>query len=65
MVGKLHRISELFPVTIEDALRNYKVLTEEEIQPAADFIRACVRLDPSERLTAEEMLQHPWLSSPV
>ena len=63
MVGKLQRISELFPVTIEEALRNYNILTEEEIQSAAEFIRACVRLDPAERLTAEEMLQHPWLSS--
>ncbi|KIP06099.1 hypothetical protein PHLGIDRAFT_73196 [Phlebiopsis gigantea 11061_1 CR5-6] len=65
MVGKLHRISEFFPVTIEEALRNYKVLTEEEIRPAAEFIRSCVRLDPSERLTAEEIVQHPWLSSPI
>ncbi len=30
---------------------------------AVDFLRALLRLDPANRLTAEEALQHPFLSS--
>ncbi|KAJ1994951.1 Calmodulin-dependent protein kinase cmk2 [Coemansia spiralis] len=29
---------------------------------AKDFIRRCLRTDPHDRMTAEEALQHPWLS---
>ncbi|KIP04132.1 hypothetical protein PHLGIDRAFT_206381 [Phlebiopsis gigantea 11061_1 CR5-6] len=59
--GSLHRVSDLFPVSIEDALRNYDILSSEEIGPAADFIRACIRLDPRDRPTAKELASHPWL----
>lgn len=59
--GNLLRVNELFPVAIEDALRNYKILPQEEVAPAAEFIRYCIRLDPHERPSAEELLQHSWL----
>ncbi|KAJ2777896.1 Calmodulin-dependent protein kinase cmk2 [Coemansia javaensis] len=29
---------------------------------ARDFIRRCLRSNPAERMTAEEALQHPWLT---
>ncbi|KAJ1751328.1 Calmodulin-dependent protein kinase cmk2 [Coemansia sp. RSA 2523] len=29
---------------------------------AKDFIRRCLRANPNERMTAEQALQHPWLS---
>ena len=59
--GKLLRISDLYPVSIETALANYKILPEEEITPAAAFIRECLRLNSSDRPSAKELELHPWL----
>ncbi|KAF8645571.1 hypothetical protein AX16_007735 [Volvariella volvacea WC 439] len=36
-------------------------MTDEERRGAAAFMRRCLRLRPSERATAEELLQDPWL----
>jgi calcium-dependent protein kinase len=30
--------------------------------PARDFVQSLLRVDPEERLTAEQALQHPWLA---
>ena len=30
-------------------------------EAAKDLIRLCLKLDPSERLSADEALQHPWI----
>ncbi|KAK7449631.1 hypothetical protein VKT23_013106 [Stygiomarasmius scandens] len=45
--GNLLRIQELIPSSLETAMANYKIpgLEEEEINRAADFIRACLRFD--------------------
>lgn len=45
-------------------MANYKVpgLAEDEIKKAADFIRACLRLDYKERATAEELKGHAFLA---
>jgi len=61
--GKLLRIDELFPVSLEEAIANYKLLDNDEIQPAATFIRDCIRFDPKDRPTAEALTIHPWLSN--
>ncbi|KAH9929341.1 kinase-like domain-containing protein [Fomitopsis serialis] len=62
--GNLLRISELIPSSLETAMANYKVpgLSEDEIKKAADFIRACLRFDYSERATAEELQDHAFLA---
>ena len=62
LLGNLLRIEELCPVSIEDALDNYKILAAEEVSPAADFIRFCCRLNPEDRPTAEQVASHAWLS---
>ncbi|GBE83460.1 hypothetical protein SCP_0505090 [Sparassis crispa] len=59
--GKLLRISEVFPGSLESALGNYKILDEKDIKPAAEFIRSCLHLDPSKRPSAEELQLAPWL----
>jgi len=62
--GNLLRISELIPISLETAMANYNVpgLSEDEIKKAADFIRACLRFDYSERATAEELQDHAFLA---
>ncbi|KIY69683.1 kinase-like protein [Cylindrobasidium torrendii FP15055 ss-10] len=60
--GNLLHIPELIPVPIEQAMSNYAIpgLTEEDINEGADFIRACLHLDHTQRKSAEELLKHPF-----
>lgn len=58
--GSLLRISELYYVKIEDAMRNYKILPEEEIEPAARLVRSCCHIDPRERPIAETLIHDAW-----
>jgi serine/threonine-protein kinase SRPK3 len=48
-------------VGLEQALINYKVLHPDDVAPAAQFIRSCLRLDPAQRLTAEQLAADDWL----
>ncbi|KAH0835718.1 kinase-like protein [Lanmaoa asiatica] len=61
--GELLRVKreDLYPSSIEQALRNYEILPEDEVQSAAEFIRACIHLDPGARPSARELQLHPWL----
>jgi serine/threonine-protein kinase SRPK3 len=61
VLGDLLRVDELFHISIEKALANYEILPQDEIMPAATFIRECIRLDPIRRPSAESLLNHPWL----
>ncbi|KAG1841293.1 hypothetical protein DFJ58DRAFT_732469 [Suillus subalutaceus] len=54
--GKLLRIDQLFPMTLESAMMKYG-LTE-----AAAFNHACLYF-PDERSSASDLLGHPWLES--
>lgn len=45
------------------ALANYNVLSEEELLICADFIRCMLRLNPADRSTSRQLLQHEWLRS--
>ncbi|KAH0826202.1 hypothetical protein J3R83DRAFT_5642 [Lanmaoa asiatica] len=56
--GKLHRIDQMFPVSLEQAMTNYD-LPEAEVVPAARFIRACLHLNPEERSSATDLEAHP------
>ncbi|KAG6812046.1 hypothetical protein H0H92_004630 [Tricholoma furcatifolium] len=38
-------------------------LSREELAGAVDFISQCLRLEPSTRPTAEDLLNHPWLKT--
>jgi serine/threonine-protein kinase SRPK3 len=61
--GNLLRISELCPNPLEDAIASYNVVKPEQIAPLAAFIRACLRLDPNERASAEQLQVNDWLGS--
>ena len=45
-------------------MANYKIpwLSEDEIELAAGFIRACLKFDPEERPPAEELRGHEYLA---
>lgn len=60
-VGNLLRVDELFDVPVEQALSNYKILLPEQIEPAAQFIRKCIRLNPEDRPSAQDLLMDDWL----
>lgn len=61
-LGNLHRIPDLSPVSIEAALGNYDVGPTDEVELAANFIRACCRLNPFARPPARELEMHAWLA---
>ena len=61
--GNLLKIHDLINQPIDQALAIYNTLPQSEIQPAAEFIHACVRLNPADRLTAEQLLGHTWLNN--
>ncbi|KAF8957039.1 kinase-like domain-containing protein [Flammula alnicola] len=42
------------------SLRNYKVLEEADVLATAKIMQRCLRLNPKDRATAEELLQDPW-----
>ena len=46
---------------IEATLKDVSNLADYDIYPAAKFIRACLRLDPDDRQTAAQLLEHSWL----
>ncbi|KAH7905119.1 kinase-like domain-containing protein [Hygrophoropsis aurantiaca] len=59
--GSLIRIKELFPRPIEQCMRNYNVMDEEDIPAAAAFARRCLTIDPGARPSALELLDDEWL----
>ena len=46
---------------IPDSKRLEQVLTTEDLA-FIDFIKSCLVLDPDERFSASQAIQHPWLS---
>ena len=49
---------------IPDSKRLEQILTTED-RAFIDFIKSCLVLDPEERFSASQAIQHPWLSDPV
>ena len=61
VAGNLRRVPDFFPVSIKAVLQNCNILSLEEVDSAADFIQTCIRLDPGDRPSAEQLSHHPWL----
>ena len=51
------------PTTLEEALAKHDGLDPDDVPAAADFLRACLHLNPARRSSAEELLSHPWVVS--
>ncbi|KAF8644875.1 hypothetical protein AX16_008221 [Volvariella volvacea WC 439] len=50
-----------FTGLVEAYIRGYGILkSEEDIVDTARFIKRCIRLNPEDRPSAEELLQDPW-----
>ncbi|PBK97719.1 kinase-like protein [Armillaria gallica] len=50
----------LFDYPFEVSLRSYKVVEEADVLSTAAFMRRCLRLDPTNRASAAELLSDPW-----
>ncbi|GJE90004.1 kinase-like protein [Phanerochaete sordida] len=61
--GSLLRVDELYPISVEDAMANYRIMETGDIKPAADVIRRCCHLDPKNRATAEDLCKDSWFDS--
>ena len=59
LVGKL-RVN-VSSTTLEDAIARYNVLDADDVYNAADFIHACLHLDPEQRPSAVELIAHRWV----
>jgi serine/threonine protein kinase len=60
LVGELR--ATVSSTTLEDAIARYNVLDADDARNAADFIRACLHLDPEQRPSAVELMAHRWVS---
>jgi len=49
------------PASLEDALRNYNVLDDADMPLCVSFLRSMLRLKPSDRASAAQLVQHKWL----
>jgi serine/threonine-protein kinase SRPK3 len=59
--GDLLRVQLIPGQSIEAALAAYNTVPKPQIAGAASFIRACLRLDSSDRASAAELQVHPWI----
>ncbi|GLB34428.1 putative kinase-like protein [Lyophyllum shimeji] len=41
-------------------LKRHRILNDEDLSSTAKIMQRCLRLDPKERATAQELLQDPW-----
>ncbi|KAG1724359.1 serine protein kinase Sky1, partial [Suillus lakei] len=48
---------------LENILESYKVVGDEELSMCTSFLRSMLRLKPSDRASAADLMQHEWLRS--
>lgn len=61
--GNLRKQPDLFDYPFELSIRNSKVLEkEEDVVSTAAIMQKCLKLDPAQRLSAEELLMDPWFA---
>ena len=58
------RIHDLRPVNLEDLLIYRYQFKPNEAKMFSDFLMTILKWYPSDRPTAREMLEHPWLTMP-
>ncbi|KAJ6453131.1 kinase-like protein [Mycena sanguinolenta] len=58
---QLKKEPPIFRWPLEDIIDIYKTIPPVDIPPMAALMYRCLRLNPDERATAEDLLQDPWL----
>ncbi|KAJ7839787.1 kinase-like protein [Mycena leptocephala] len=59
---QLKKEPTVFQWPLEDMIsRNNKAILSADVSAIAKFMHRCLRLNPDDRATAEELLQDPWL----
>ncbi|KAJ7083288.1 kinase-like protein [Mycena belliarum] len=59
---QLKKEPPVFQWPLEDVIGTHgKAIPPTEVSAMAEFMHRCLRLDPDERATADELLQDPWL----
>ena len=48
---------------LEEALKSYDVVNDNEVSMCASFLRSMLRLKPSNRASAADLIQHDWLNN--
>lgn len=46
---------------LENVLESYKVVGDDELSMCTSFLRSMLRLKPSDRASAADLMQHEWL----
>ncbi|KAL0950832.1 hypothetical protein HGRIS_007593 [Hohenbuehelia grisea] len=59
---RLKQEPEVFEWPLEHLIGSHKVIHDEEVPIAADFVRQCLRLNPKDRANAQELLDAAWLN---
>lgn len=53
---------EIHPMSIRERLRRGGGLRGDVLKGAVDFLNALVQVDPARRVSADDALEHPWLT---
>ena len=62
--GKLKRIGEIPHINLKNILVQKHHLKENEAQALWDFLKPMLEYFPEKRISARELLRHPWLKMP-
>ena len=62
--GKLKRIKKIEKINLNDILINNYKFKENEAKALTDFIMPMLEYYPEKRVSARQMLRHPWLKMP-
>lgn len=57
---KLKAMPTLMDYPFEISIRSYKVIEEADVLSTAALMRRCLRIDPTQRVSAAELLSDPW-----
>ncbi|XWV25671.1 hypothetical protein QJ856_gp0082 [Tupanvirus deep ocean] len=59
----IKNVQEFQQTPLKERLVKQFLFTEEDAEQIYDFLMCGLRYDPSERMTAKEMLEHPWINN--
>ena len=63
--GKLKRIKEVRHLSLKNILVKKHYIKENEAQALVDFLMPMLEYYPEKRISARELLKHPWLNIPT